>query len=207
MGVPTGIASPSMNSADNARTINLTAATAARFDWVMPRGTPPTVTLLSPTNGATFAVPAAVELVADASDEDGEVVEVEFYVNGVQIGRRHERPFTFPWTNSVPGTYSLLVEARDNAGWEVSSTKSRIKLLPPPPSIDLPECRVATNGTYRIRVKGFDGQSFRLETSNDLAEWRALLIDELVGDMFDYIDTPTNDGMPRFYRVLPTSTP
>ena len=203
LGIPTGIAAPATNSADNARTINLSAATAARFDSVMPRGTPPSVALLSPTNGSTFIAPAVVQIIADAYDEDGRVVEVEFYVNGVQVGHRLQPPFNFSWTNSVPGTYTLLAEARDNAGWEVNSALSRIQLLPPAPAIDLPECGLVAGGMFQVRVKGFDGQAFRLEASTNLVNWTTLVTDELVGETLDYLDAQAPDNMARFYRVLP----
>ena len=46
---------------------------------------PPTVSLSSPSGGATFATLDSIEVTADASDRDGTVSSVAFYANGVLI--------------------------------------------------------------------------------------------------------------------------
>lgn len=203
LGVPTGIPEPSTNSANNAKTINLAAATVARFDSVMPRGTPPQVSLVAPTNGAVFTVPTVLELIAEASDADGQVVEVEFYVNGAHSGRRLTPPYTMLWTNSTPGTFSFRAEARDDAGWEVFSPKVTVTLNYSQPFIDLEASRHLTDGTFRVRVRGADGQAFRLEASQELTSWSLLTTDSLIGNVFDFEDTQATNIPVRFYRILP----
>jgi len=203
LGVPTGIPQPSTNSANNAKTINLTAATVARFDSLMPTGMPPQITLVAPTNGAVFIVPTVLEVSADASDADGQVVEVEFYVNGAHLGVRRNPPFTMLWTNTAPGTFSFRAEARDDAGWEVFSSRATVTLTYPGPFIDLAGSRHLPDGSFQVRVRGVDGQAFRLDASPDLVDWLPLTTDSFLGDVFDYPDPLATNFPVRFYRALP----
>jgi Tol biopolymer transport system component len=47
---------------------------------------------------------------------DGNLAEVRFFVNGVEIGVADTQPFTTFWTPKTAGTYVLEAEAVDNAG-------------------------------------------------------------------------------------------
>lgn len=203
LGVPTGIPEPSTNSANNAKTINLSAATVAQFDSLTPTGTPPHITLVAPTNGAVFTVPVVLELSAEASDDDGRIVEVEFYVNGHLLGALRDPPFTILWTNSTPGRFSIRAEARDDAGWEVHSLKATVTLDYPPPLIDPAASRLLPDGTFQVRVRGVDGQAFRLDASQDLVDWFPLTTDSFLGAVFDFVDTLATNFPVRFYRALP----
>ena len=203
LGVPTGIPESSTNSANNAKTINLSAATVARFDSLMPTGTPPRITLVAPTNGAVFIVPTVLELMVEAIDDDGQIVEVEFFANGQRVGGFHNPPFTMLWTNATPGTFSFRAEAEDDAGWKVNTSRVTVMFTYPPPSIDPLGSRRLPDASFQVRVRGNDGQVFRLDVSQDLIEWSPLTDDSLVGDVFDFLDTQVTNFPARFYRVLP----
>lgn len=203
LGVPTGIPEAETNSANNARTINLSAATVARFDSIMPTGTPPRITLTAPTNGAVFFVPAVLELTAEASDDDGQIVEVEFYVNGARLEDRHSPPFTLLWTNATPGTFTFRAEARDDAGWKVESSRVTVTFTHPPPIVDAAGSQRLPDGSFQVRVRGIDGQAFRLEVSSNLADWSPLTTDSLLGEVFDFVDAQAGGFPVRFYRAVP----
>src|SRR5436190_2351919 len=47
-----------------------------------PANSPPVVQLTSPTNNASFLAPPSITLSASASDPDGSVTNVDFYVDG-----------------------------------------------------------------------------------------------------------------------------
>ena len=83
---------------------------------------PPSVHLVTPTNGAAFKVPAVVTLTAEASDPDGVVTKVDFLVNNVMIGTRTNSPYTLLWTNTAAGYYVLNAKATDNRGATTLST-------------------------------------------------------------------------------------
>lgn len=75
---------------------------------------PPTITLTSPANGATFTAPASISLAATASDSDGTISRVEFLNGNTVIGTDTVAPYTFNFTNVAAGNYALSARAVDN---------------------------------------------------------------------------------------------
>ena len=69
----------------------------ARMVTVQGGGSPPTVTLTQPANGANFTAPATVGLAATASDADGTVARVEFFNGAVEVGEDTIAPYSFSW--------------------------------------------------------------------------------------------------------------
>jgi hypothetical protein len=86
----------------------------------------PTVSLTAPANGATFTAPATISITATASDTDGTITSVEFYVDGTTlIGSDTTSPYGVTWSNVPAGTYQLTAVARDNSdGMTVSAARS-----------------------------------------------------------------------------------
>jgi hypothetical protein len=82
---------------------------------------PPTVSLLTPTNGAFILLPATITLTANASDADGLVTKVDFFANGMLVGRATNPPYTAIWTNVIAGSYNLTAVASDNGGGSATS--------------------------------------------------------------------------------------
>ena len=62
-----------------------------------------TVTITSPTDGATFAVGANITITADAVDANGPIRKVEFFARGTKIGESTAAPFTVAWNNVASG--------------------------------------------------------------------------------------------------------
>ncbi|MSQ48441.1 MAG: hypothetical protein EXR78_08705 [Deltaproteobacteria bacterium] len=83
---------------------------------------PPSVKITSPANNATFVPPATMIIQATASDLDGTVSKVEFFVGASKLGEDLTSPYAFTW-NGVPlGTYSLTVRATDKRGARKTSS-------------------------------------------------------------------------------------
>jgi regulation of enolase protein 1 (concanavalin A-like superfamily) len=82
----------------------------------------PTVSLTSPAAGATFTAPASLSIAASASDPDGTIAAVDFYVGTQLIATDTSSPYTATWTNVAAGSYSLTARARDNSGGTRTST-------------------------------------------------------------------------------------
>lgn len=100
---------------------------------------PPTVSLTSPTNGQTFTTGNVVTLSATASDSDGTVSQVGFYVDGNLVGTSTTAPYSVAWT-SVAGTHSVYARATDNSTASTNSGTVSITVNPPPnvpPTISL----------------------------------------------------------------------
>jgi RHS repeat-associated protein len=86
------------------------------FEIAVIPNVPPVVSLTSPANNATFVTSAIIPFAATATDSDGTVEKVDFYVNGVYYNSRTVAPFKIDWSTSVPGTYSITARAFDNSG-------------------------------------------------------------------------------------------
>jgi hypothetical protein len=75
---------------------------------------PPTVTLTSPANGATFAAGSTITITAGAADADGNVAFVDFLRGGTVLGMDTTSPYSYVWTSVPAGTYTLAARATDN---------------------------------------------------------------------------------------------
>jgi hypothetical protein len=84
------------------------------------------VTLTQPTDGATFAAPATVNLAATASDTDGTVAKVEFFNGAAKLGEDTTAPYGFTWSSVAAGSYTLTARATDSLGGTTTSAASRI---------------------------------------------------------------------------------
>ncbi len=96
----------------------------------------PTVTLTAPAAGALAVSTASVTLAAAASDPDGSIAKVEFFVGGVKVGESTAAPFSAIWPSSAPGWYSLTARATDSNG--ATATSSAVSVYrDSPPSVTL----------------------------------------------------------------------
>jgi hypothetical protein len=88
------------------------------------RNQSPLVHLTAPTNREPFVAPATLTLAAAATDPDGAVTNVEFFVDGQKLGEATEEPYEFIWQNPTLGEHVLNAVATDDQG--ASSTSSSI---------------------------------------------------------------------------------
>jgi hypothetical protein len=72
---------------------------------------PPTLLLTSPANGAKFIAPATINLVADVVANDSTITKVQFYNGPSLLGEDFSAPYTFTWTNTVAGNYTVTARA------------------------------------------------------------------------------------------------
>lgn len=102
---------------------------------------PPTVSLISPTNGTVLAVPARFLVAADASDADGSVASVQFFAGTNSLGSVTVPPFQLQVTNLTAGVYSLSAVATDNQG--ATNTSSPVSIIMDTP----PTVRITSPGS------------------------------------------------------------
>jgi uncharacterized protein (TIGR03118 family) len=79
-----------------------------------PPNVPPSASITSPANGATFVSPASVTIQVAASDSDGTVAKVEFFNGSSSLGSDTTSPYSRTVT-LYPGTYTLRAVATDNS--------------------------------------------------------------------------------------------
>ncbi|MDD3179848.1 MAG: Ig-like domain-containing protein [Opitutaceae bacterium] len=82
----------------------------------------PSISLTAPANGSTVRVNSSNYLSAIASDADGPIKSVQFYINGQVIGTAlTSPPYRVGWAPTSEGTYRLTAVATDNAGTMTTS--------------------------------------------------------------------------------------
>jgi hypothetical protein len=99
---------------------------------------PPTVMLLSPTNGSVYAFPATITLQAAASDPAVAIKSVSFYADDEFLGRATNSPYTLTWTNAWPGRYAVFARAVDQVGQSAVSTPAHIMVTNSTPLTNFP---------------------------------------------------------------------
>jgi hypothetical protein len=102
---------------DNAGNAEATKSQLVRIDTTVP-----TVTLTSPTNGAT--VTRNVKIAATASDGGSGVARVEFYVDTQLVGTSTSSPYAVSWNTKkvTTGSHTIRAVAFDAAGNSAPST-------------------------------------------------------------------------------------
>ncbi len=123
----------------------LTTTSAPISVTVPGNNVPPTVSITSPLNNATFTAPANIAVTANAADTaPGTVTRVDFLLDGVVTGNDLTSPYAFTFPNVAARTapYVLTAIATDNGGLTTTSAPISITVagnnVPPTVSITAP---------------------------------------------------------------------
>ncbi len=76
----------------------------------------PTVTITSPNTNSTFTEDTNIEVSVDAEDNDGNIENIELYVNGEKIDETNTKPYLFTISNLTADDYTISVKATDDKG-------------------------------------------------------------------------------------------
>src|ERR1017187_2334956 len=87
---------------------------------------PPTVTLLTPTNGMSVSAPSTISVVAQIINSSSPIGRVDFLVNGVVVGTRTTPPYQIPLQLLTPGP--LILQARAVDFWSATSNSAPVLL-------------------------------------------------------------------------------
>jgi hypothetical protein len=111
----------------------------------------PTISIVNPTNGASFNAPTNVLLQAQAADPDGSIARVYFFAGNTVIGGSGAPAtldsaglYNMTWTNPAPGTYSLTALAIDNLQGRTTSSPVVVTIVPAPESNSPPSVHIYT---------------------------------------------------------------
>jgi hypothetical protein len=92
----------------------------------------PLVTITSPASDSEFPDGAEITVEAEASDNDGTVVLVEFFASDTtKIGEASTAPYKIIWRNIPPNIYTLRAAATDDRGHKRFSNRVPIKVGTP----------------------------------------------------------------------------
>jgi glucose/arabinose dehydrogenase len=96
----------------------------------VPVNQPPTVSITSPTNGASFTAPATVTINASANDSDGSVTNVSFFDGATFLGQTNNTPYTVTAVFGA-GSHPLTAVATDNGALSTTSSIVNISVSVP----------------------------------------------------------------------------
>lgn len=106
---------------------------------VVKKNNPPAVQLTDPVSSNLYFSNIYVPLAATASDSDGVINHVDFYVNAVLVAKDETPPYQFNW-KSIPGDFTVVATAVDNKGAHTTSVPVAITVEPPlngPPTVTI----------------------------------------------------------------------
>lgn len=102
-----------------------------------PAPVAPIVSITSPVAAATFTIGAPVALSANASDADGTVSQVEFFVDGVSVGIDATAPYTATYTGLAEAAHTLTAKATDNDSQITTSAPVTFNVGNAPPTVSI----------------------------------------------------------------------
>ncbi len=111
--------------------------------WV---NSPPKCSLGSPSNNTVVFPPNTLALNATASDNNGSIAQVQFYLDGnTLIGSSTGPVYSVTWSNIPPGSHTINARAIDDLGAVTSSTTNTV-LVAGPPTVSL----ISPTNTFSI---------------------------------------------------------
>lgn len=164
---------------------------------------PPSVSITSPSPGATFAAPATFELAANASSTGGSVTNVEFFANNKSLGSASAAPFRMVATIPTAGAYALTAVAMASGVSATSGVVSISIISPNPVTLSAPS---QSAGIFSFTYNADPGLVYVVENSPDLTNWVAVSTNTATANSVLFTER-SPAGPVRFYRVAHLANP
>jgi hypothetical protein len=128
----------------------------------------PSITITSPSSGATFTPGTAITIATNVTVATGcSVTKVEFFQGTQRLGEDVTAPYTFPWTVPLDGSYALTAKITDTCGGTATSPVVNVVSLTPATlpspwvsagvgSVTPAGSATYTNGTFTVKGAGAD---------------------------------------------------
>ncbi len=143
----------------------------------------PQVGMTSPASGTTFGIGEDITLGAEASDSDGTISKVEFYIGTDKVGEDTTAPYEITTTIADIGSYNVTAKATDDKGASTTSASVDIEIedntMPPASTVDIPgnfeaESFSMKSGSVRIEnTPGTNGKNLGFIKNGDYVEYSA----------------------------------
>jgi hypothetical protein len=116
-------ATDNMNATSRSQTNTITVTSVNRA---------PVIAVVSPANGSSYRTTDSISFTATASDSDGTVRHVRFYVDSTIIGSDSVAPYRITLNRLTVGTHRLFAEATDNSNATTRSQTNTITITSTP---------------------------------------------------------------------------
>ncbi|MCP5516837.1 MAG: hypothetical protein H7A45_06205 [Verrucomicrobiales bacterium] len=178
-----------------------------------PHGVAPRVAIVRPRQGAVVLQGEPVEIVAEAGDPDGEIVNLRVWANGELLAETGQSRISTEWTPAESGTATLRAEADDDTGLTGASQEVVVFVRP---AAEFSFVRRALPAAY-VPGEGFAVQLDAVPPTDGIA-WAVeevppagwMIAEVSDGGGFDAVTAkvkfgPFTDGEPRrlSYRITP----
>ena len=168
---------------------------------------PPTITITTPTNGASFVAPVEVIIQAVASDSDGSVTNVQFFDGDASLGNVSASPYNLS-VSLAAGAHTLIAVASDNLGAATTASVTVNVTSNPPPAataIIISGATRLSDSAFEISFTNAPGASFSVFSATNPAlpssDWTYVgNAVELAPGRFQFTDA-TPSSPQQFYRV------
>jgi hypothetical protein len=170
-------------------------------------GTPPTVSITSPVNNATYTETASITFDVSATDADGTISKVDFYSGATLLGTDITSPYSYTWTGVAAGNYTITAKATDNNN--LTTISSLINVI-----VNINNaggfCGTLANGDYSYKAETVGGNVvFTFHPLAPIAGSNSALIyvrEGLSGGYPGYNMTPVGSDF-RFTKAIASGTP
>jgi plastocyanin len=159
---------------------------------------PPTVSITSPSNGASVTGPN-VTILANASDTDGSVAQVQFFEGRTALGQATSSPFQIT-VQLAPGVHNISAQATDNAG--ATGGSQTVSFTVATVSLSLSEPTRTADGSFQFIVSGTSsGQTYNVQASTDLNNWTTIQTPTASSATLTVTDVKSTGVNARYYRI------
>src|SRR5436190_17641857 len=101
------------------------------FDVLSGLPGPPAVSIARPADNSVYTASINTVVSADATDPDGTVTNVAFFLDGHKFGDVTASPFALTWSNVAPGSYVWMAVATDSMGLHGTSAVVHVTSIDP----------------------------------------------------------------------------
>jgi plastocyanin len=161
---------------------------------------PPTVTITSPTNGASFLAPWTGSIQATVGDADGTVSKVQFFAGVTSLGTVTNPPANATLNvNLAAGNYSLTAVATDNRGASTTSPVVNISVVTPGAIVISAASRVLPSG-FQFTFTANPGSAYVIWRAQGLTSFTPIATNTAASDKVTFLDNNATADV-GFYRV------
>ncbi len=128
--------------------------------WAGSANIKPAANISAPLNNAYFLNNSAITINADATDINGTISSVKFYVDGTLVGTDTSSPYSYVWTPTASKDYVLKTVATDNSNATGTSLERTIHIVNTINQTAYP------NGTPTVIAAGTVGTTTTINTIN-----------------------------------------
>jgi uncharacterized repeat protein (TIGR01451 family) len=158
---------------------------------------PPIVSLSSPAENSVADSLSEIKIESDASDPEGSLASVEFFVNEFKVAERSSPPFSVSLPELRPGEFTITVRARDVLGAE-SATEAHLRVVTASTNAFARPWYV--NGAFHCYFPGDYGREYRIEAESPGGNWEEVFRLTKTNLSSELIDPSSQKA--RFYRAV-----